>query len=53
MAKKLKSAKCGGTKMPKYSNDPRTEQGRILKKGGAVHKMPNGKMMKGKTHRKR
>ncbi len=38
-----KCAKCGGAHkmkyggkvMPKYSNDPRTEQGRVLKYGGS------------------
>jgi hypothetical protein len=45
-ATKMKKMKMGGTMgivgMPKYSNDPRTEQGRTLKKGGTVKKMQEG-----------
>jgi hypothetical protein len=44
MAKKLGCAKCGGQKMetggsiiggPLYGNNPRTQQGRMLKTGGS------------------
>ena len=40
--KKMKKMKSGGmVGMPLYSNDPKTEQGRTLKKGGVV-KMQEG-----------
>ena len=43
---KMKKMQMGGTMgivgMPKYSNDPRTDAGRTLKKGGAVKKMAKG-----------
>jgi hypothetical protein len=42
-ATKLKKMKSGGmVGMPKYSNDPRTDAGRTLKKGGVVKKYAKG-----------
>ena len=49
MAKKLGCAKCGGQKMetggsiiggPLYGNNPRTQQGRMLKTGGVSTSAP-------------
>jgi hypothetical protein len=44
--KKIKKMADGGSTglvgMPRYSNNPRSEQGRILKKGGAIKKYPDG-----------
>jgi hypothetical protein len=44
--KKVKKMADGGSTglvgMPRYSNNPRSEQGRILKKGGAIKKYPDG-----------
>ena len=44
-ATKMKKMQKGGSAeivgMPKYGNNPRTEQGRILKKGGSVAFAPN------------
>lgn len=45
---KMKKMQKGGSMMgivgmPKYSNDPRTDAGRSLKKGGAVKDCPKGK----------
>jgi len=43
---KMKKMKTGGSMgivgMPKYSNDPRTDAGRTLKKGGAIKKYQDG-----------
>jgi ribosomal protein S10 len=45
-ATKMKKMKMGGAMgivgMPKYSNDPRTDAGRTLKKGGSVKKYQDG-----------
>jgi hypothetical protein len=44
--KKIKKMADGGSTglvgMPRYSNNPRSEQGRILKKGGSIKKYPDG-----------
>jgi hypothetical protein len=44
--KKVKEMADGGSTglvgMPRYSNNPRSEQGRILKKGGSIKKYPDG-----------
>jgi hypothetical protein len=44
--KKVKKMADGGSTglvgIPRYSNNPRSEQGRILKKGGSIKKYPDG-----------
>jgi hypothetical protein len=49
---KMKKMQMGGSMgivgMPKYSNDPKTDAGRTLKKGGAVKKYAKGVIPKAK-----
>ena len=48
MAMKQKGGGCGcGKTIPKYSNNPRSMQGRVLRDGGMVNAYMTGGTMKG------